>query len=81
MSMTPHSKISACIICDARWGSGSEVLIEICPKCFRKYHQKVENEGKFLKVECRAEREAVYIAYKRMRDRSDYRIGRRLNVF
>lgn len=58
--------IFACIQCDSRWGAGLEVEISMCEPCFRKYRSKIEDERKFLKVECRAEREAVYSVFRRI---------------
>lgn len=56
-----------CIQCDERWGSGrGDVSITMCEPCFRKYRAKTQDESKFLKVECRAEREAVYSVFRRM---------------
>lgn len=65
-----RQRIELCIQCDARWGSGSEVEISMCEPCFRKYRSKIEDERKFLKVECRAEREAVYSVFRRLLERN-----------
>lgn len=74
--MIQHSK-SICISCDSRFGTyDGSMEIELCPKCLKSH--KPQSARKREEAECHA---AIDLVYRRMMERSQIRLGKRLGVF